>query len=216
MKTRVKAGQGRVAQRRRTRKHIVDATIRLLLAGHTPTLDDVVKAADVSRRTVYMYFPTFEQLLLDATVGALSATTVDPAVEAAQSGHDPAERVERLARAVSRHSAAMLHLGRALIRLTIEANGRAGAEPRRGYRRVEWIERTLAPARDRLGPASFERLVSALSVVIGWEAEIVLRDVRGLKQTEVEEVVAWTARTLVESALSDARRKTQTRTTRRR
>lgn len=188
--------------------------MHLLVAGQTPTIDDVVKAADVSRRTIYMYFPTFDQLLLDATAGALSTTTVDRAV-AAESSDDAVRRVEHLARAVSRHSASMLHLGRALIRLTIEANGPAGAEPRRGYRRMEWIEKTLEPARGRLGPARFERLVSALSVVIGWEAEIALRDVRGLNNEQVEEVVAWTARTLVASALSDARRKTPSRTTRR-
>ena len=54
----------RAAQRRRTRKAIVDATIRLLAQGKTPSVVDVANAADVSRRTVYMYFPTFDQLLI--------------------------------------------------------------------------------------------------------------------------------------------------------
>src|SRR6478609_4834533 len=71
----------RPAQRRRTRKAIVDATIALLARGGTPSVADVAAAADVSRRTVYLYFPTFDQLLIDATVGALSQASVDLAIE---------------------------------------------------------------------------------------------------------------------------------------
>src|SRR5690348_18271986 len=55
----------RQAQRRRTRKTIVDAAARLIAAGQTPSMSDVALAADVSRRTVYLYFPTLEQLLID-------------------------------------------------------------------------------------------------------------------------------------------------------
>jgi AcrR family transcriptional regulator len=197
--------RAREAQRRRTRAAIVDATMKLMAAGHTPTLADVTKAADVSRRTIYMYFPTFEQLLLDATVGALSATTVDPVVAAA-ADDDAAARVEALSRAVSRHAGGMMHLGRALIRLTVGTDEPSGGAPRRGYRRVEWIEKTLEPARTHLAPAAFARLVSALSVLIGWEAEIVLRDVRGLTQRQAEDVVAWATRALVDAALAPPRR----------
>ena len=32
--------------------------MRLLSAGGTPTVADIAEAGDVSRRTVYMYFPT--------------------------------------------------------------------------------------------------------------------------------------------------------------
>jgi hypothetical protein len=66
---------------------------------------------------------------------------------------------------------------------------------------VEWIERALAPARGRLGKRRFERLVSALAMVIGWEALIVARDVRGLSQKEAEDASAWAARALVHAAL---------------
>ena len=95
-----------------------------------------------------------------------------------------------------------LPLGRKIIKLTVDAPPDEGA--RRGYRRVEWIERAVAPIRDQLTEQHYERLVSALSVVLGWEAMIVLRDVRGLDATREEEVLRWTARRLVEAALSDA------------
>src|SRR6516165_3570934 len=62
-----------------------------------------------------------------------------------------------------------MHLGRALVRSTVEGNPHDHAAPRRGYRRVEWIEQALEPARGKLTRRQFE-LVSALSAVMGWEA----------------------------------------------
>src|SRR5918911_3684563 len=93
---RAEDGAGRAAQRRRTRAAIVEAATRLLAQGRTPSVDEVAEAADVSRRTVYMYFPTLDQLLLDAAVGALSASEMDAAMAAAPTGEDPAARVEAL------------------------------------------------------------------------------------------------------------------------
>jgi hypothetical protein len=71
---------------------------------------------------------------------------------------------------------------------------------------VEWIERALAPARGKLGKRRFEQLVSALAMVIGWEALIVARDVRGSSQKDAEDVSAWAARALVRAAIDDAER----------
>lgn len=76
--------------------------------------------------------------------------------------------------------------------------------PRRGYRRIDWIERAIAPLRDRLDSDAFERLVSALSVLVGWEAFIVLADIRGLSRGQQIDVVAWSARAILRAALADA------------
>src|SRR5438874_9977549 len=91
---------GRFRQRRRTRAAIVAAAADLLRAGRTPSVNDVAEAADVSRRTVYLYFPTLEQLLLDATLGLLSQAPIDEAIDAADTEGDPAERVAAMIRAL--------------------------------------------------------------------------------------------------------------------
>jgi AcrR family transcriptional regulator len=194
--------QGRLAQRRRTRNAIVAAAKQLISEGVTPSIDDVAAAADVSRRTIYLYFPTVDQLLLDATVGLLSEATVNQALQSEPHGDDGRGRVDELALALVRAAPEALPLGRKIIKLTVDAPPEEGA--RRGYRRVEWIERAVEPIRDQLTEPHFERLVSALSVVLGWEAMIVLRDVRGLDATHEEEVLRWTARVLVEAAISEA------------
>jgi AcrR family transcriptional regulator len=185
------------AQQRRTRKAIVEAAGRLLEAGETPSMAQVAAEADVSRRTIYLYFPSLEQLLTDAALGQITeALDVEAAIEAAQDAED---RVEALVRVVQSHALETEHLGRTLIRLaTPSEHG-----PPRGYRRVGWIELALQPARERLEPADFETLVSQLTLLIGWEASIVLRDVRNLDTAEGVAVTVKAARALVR-AMMDA------------
>jgi AcrR family transcriptional regulator len=196
---------GRVAQRRRTRKAIVAAAAQLLAQGKTPSVAEVAEAADVSRRTVYMYFPTLEQLLVDAALLSVSRDTVDAAIDAMDASDDVEARVEQMTRVVQRQFGATEQQGRTLLRLTVDSGAADGPSdvPRRGYRRVEWIERAIAPLRGRLDDARLERLVSALAMVIGWEAMIVARDIRALSLEEAEEVSAWAARALVRAALEE-------------
>src|SRR3954464_13755749 len=79
---------GRFRQRRRTRAAIVAAATELVAAGVTPSVGEIAEAADGSRRPVYSYFPTLEQLLLDATLGLLSQTAVDEAIDAADAADE--------------------------------------------------------------------------------------------------------------------------------
>jgi len=198
-------GTGRPGQRRRTRKAIVEATSELLRAGSTPTIAEIADAAEVSRRTVYLYFPTLEQLLIDATLGALSQAEVDEVIETPEIAGDAGARVEAMARALQSMSPEAERLGRSLIRLTVDAppNTDGDVSPRRGYRRVEWIEKALAPLREQIDPDRFQRLVFALAMVVGWEALIVQRDICGLNAEQGQDLSAWAARALLQATLSD-------------
>ncbi|HEY1807351.1 MAG TPA: TetR/AcrR family transcriptional regulator [Acidobacteriaceae bacterium] len=197
------SGAGRAAQRNRTRRAIIEAAMRLLEAGGTPSMAEIAQEAEVSRRTVYMYFPTLEQLLIDATLGVLSARKIDVAV-AESATKDPVERVEELCRAMNQDSGETMHLGRALIRLTVEGEDPAAGGPRRGYRRVRWVEEALGGIRGQLRDEDYERLVSALCVLLGWEPMIALKDVRGLDPEAAGEVLAFAVRAVVEKALREA------------
>lgn len=194
------SGGTRVRQRQRTRQAIVSAASDLLAEGAQPSVGDVANAASVSRRTVYMYFPTLEHLLADAALEAARGM-VEPEFALTQ---DAGERVEAMVRAVQRSSLATEAIGRTIIRHTIEPRPEPAeqTEPRRGYRRVEWIEMALEPVRERLAPADFERLVSGLSLLVCWEALLVLRDLRGLTPAEAEDVSAWAAGALLAAALA--------------
>ena len=141
---------GRSAQRRRTRAAIVSATAELIAGGRTPSIDEIAAAAEVSRRTIYLHFPTLDQLLLDATAGLLSGT-VDEHL-----GHDDGDdvltRTDTLARALVDVAPTTLPLGRKIIALKVDAPPAEGGR-RRGYRRPEphSLAARSAPGR---GPAS--------------------------------------------------------------
>ncbi|MGA5824350.1 TetR/AcrR family transcriptional regulator [Kitasatospora sp. NPDC094028] len=197
---------GREAQRRRTRKAIVDAAVRLSAGGATPSIDDIAAAADVSRRTIYMYFPALDQLLIDATAGALNEPPVEAVLADPGLADDAASRVDALIRTLLAHSPQSLPLGRRLIRLTVDPPGGDTAEPgtpRRTQRRVEWLEQACEPLRGTLREESFARLISALTMVVGWEAQIALRDVRGLDPQAEQAAITWAARALVEAAIEE-------------
>jgi AcrR family transcriptional regulator len=196
----VSEAPGRAAQRRRTRRAIVQATMDLLARGVEPSVSDIAAEADVARRTVYMHFPTLDQLILDATLGLMN---VD--VDAALAGFDspdPAARVAFLVDELARGMEEALPLGRRLIKLTVGA-AEPAAGPRRGHRRVGWLEWAVEPLRDRLGEAERADLVSALATVIGWEAFIVLTDVRGLDAAHAHAITRRSALALVAAATGD-------------
>ena len=192
---------GKARQRRRTRTAIVAATQRLLADGDTPSIAQIADEADVSRRTIYQHFSSLDQLLLDATIGALSEATVQDALTAVDPDRSAEERVASMVRALTEMNSETLSLGRSLLRLTIDNPPTPADVPRRGYRRVGWIEQALAPLRSTLDDGTFERLVSGLAMVVGWEALIVLEDIRGLNRQQRTETSLWAAHALIAAAL---------------
>lgn len=72
--------------------------------------------------------------------------------------------------------------------------------PGRQNRRAPLIEAALAPARDSLDPDAAEKLVAALSMLIGTEGHVVTRDVLQLTPDRAREVKRWAIEALVQAA----------------
>ena len=153
----------------------------------------------MSRRTIYTHFPTLDQLLLDAAAGAMSID-VHGAL-ATVSDADAQTRIRVLISAIADGLTQTLPIGRKLIKLTVDAPAASGG-PKRGYRRVGWIEQALQPIQAQLGRRRFDELVSALSCLIGWEAFIVLTDVRGLTPGQARAIITTSALALIDAALA--------------
>ena len=166
--------------------------MELLGEGADPSVGEIAERAEVSRRTVYSYFPTLDHLLVDASLGLISEAETNRTV--APAGDNAEERIATLAAEVTGMSEEVERLGRRVIALTVDATEPEGGGPRRGYRRVGWIETALEPIRHQLDDAAYERLVSALAMVIGFEPLLVARDTRGLTSDQAGEVSAWAAR----------------------
>ena len=174
--------------------------------GRRPTVAEVADAAEVSRRTAYRYFPAQSKLLIEAALEGLRPT-MEAAIAAGPLAADEASlegRVDCLVAAMQRLTAEHEHLLRSMIQLTV-LEPPARGEPRRGGRRLDWIESAIRPAAYALPRASCEHLVSALAVCAGIEAFVVLRDIRGLSAARSAEVSRWMARAVVRQVLADAR-----------
>ena len=204
--------QGRVLQKRRTRRALLAAAVALSKAGQAPTVPEVAEAAEVSRRTAYRYFPSQEQLLTELNLEQ-TRSDIEPSLPQATGNRDPVSALTQAIEAIQSSAFQNEALLRALIRLSMEQRlggqrKRPGArQPVRGIRRVEWIEAALAPARKRLTKRRFERLVSAIAMCVGPEAIIVLRDIRALSKEEVIETCKWAAKALLLASLEESGRK---------
>jgi AcrR family transcriptional regulator len=197
---------GRNSASARTRKLMLKTAIDLMQAGESPTVSQAAEAAGVSRATAYRYFPSqtaLTQALVDEALGPVLNWDSDlPGAE---------ERVDDLLHSSSRRIAEFESTFKAALKLSLEqwARDRAGTlgeEPtfKRGHR-VELLHKAIEPLRGELTRTQFSRLAKALSLTYGMEVFLVLKDIWGLDEKEVQAVARWAARALVRMAVIEAR-----------
>ena len=190
------SGAGRLNQRNRTRKDLLEAALRVSVDGKTPTLDEIAEEARVSRATAYRYFPNVEDLLAEAS---LHVAFPDPSCLEGRSD-DPIERLMLIDEAVERMIASNETALRMMIASATKLPIQSDNVPARQNRRLPLIEAALAPSRSEFAPHAYRRLVHALSLVIGTEAMLVLKDVLHLTPKQARDVRQWTIEALVQSA----------------
>jgi AcrR family transcriptional regulator len=196
--------KGRVRQKLRTRRQILAAASALISAGQTPTVAEAADAADVSRRTAYRYFPTQAKLVTEAALEGLRLP-MEAALAEQPGGEEPRDIETRL-RAVIGNMQTLAIRHESLLRTVIHQTvlERApGGQPRRGTRRIDWLESAVAPLRTRLRANAYNRLVSALALCGGIEALLVLRDIRRLSERDAIEVSHWAARAMLRQSLAE-------------
>jgi AcrR family transcriptional regulator len=201
--------EGRINQKRRTRAAILAAAGVLLEQGQKPTVAEVADAALVSRATAYRYFPTQEYLLFEAALES-TRSDIDRELDEDTPPEDPEARLEMLIHALQQRIVHKEAAFRTMLRLSLEKypedeghSGGSSPSRLRGGGRVRWIEKALTPVRGRLEEPEFRRLVAALSLCMGIEALVVLRDVCVLEASEAEDVLRWAARTLLRASLTE-------------
>ena len=172
--------------------------------GHIPSVAEVAVRSNVSRATAYRYFPS-----RSALVTAVVDMSLGPVRTFASDSPDGRQRVHELfAKTFPRFKEFEAQM-RAAAQLTLEqwALERAGLleeEPYRRGHRVRILEHALAPLAPKLPAPVRERLHRALSVVYGIEPHIILKDIWGLSDREVERTALWMADALIDAALREA------------
>jgi AcrR family transcriptional regulator len=204
--------QGRVNQKLRTRQALIDAAIAMRDEGHHPTLAQVAERARVSRATAYRYFPSLEALI--------SETAADREMKLLESfwrpGDDPVKGIGQAANALNSlllEDEIGLHVMERSF-MTVWLENESHETPLRPGRRMSYIEPIVDSLKDVLPPRARKRLKQALSIVIGTEALIAVRDISRASVEESLDSAAWAARALVRQALAEeeeARRKRNAR-----
>ncbi len=168
--------------------------------GRKPSLEEIAEAALVSRATAYRYFPSLDQLLLEAELDVAM-----PGVERIftdQTTADPVARLDKLDTAIDEMMKANETQLRMMLAQSLErrlAGGDSGLPPRQN-RRSPLIEQALEPARAEFTPRGFDTLAQALALILGTEAMVVFKDVLQVDDAEAKRVKRFAIKALVEAA----------------
>src|SRR5688500_7289602 len=192
--------KGRIDQKRRTREALIASARELVARGETPTVEAAAEAASISRTPAYRYFPNQHALLVAAhrETGVVSLLPDDPP-------DDAATRLELVIDAFTRSTVENEAAQRTMLRLSLEADAAQRAQlPLRQGRGIKWIEEALAPLREQMSEADVHRLTLAIRSTAGIEALVWLTDVGGLSRGDARELMRWSARALLQSAITNA------------
>jgi AcrR family transcriptional regulator len=190
---------GRRDQKARTRNALIAATRELLAEGVTPTVEQSAAAAAVSRTTAYRYFANQRSLLMAAhpEIEAHSLLGEDPP-------GDPRARLELATEALTRLTVETEPELRTMLRLSLEPDAdHHGQLLLRQGRVIGWLEEALAPLRNEMSDTALRRLVLAIRSACGIEALVWLTDIAGLSRDDAVEIMRWSARALLQTALAE-------------
>jgi AcrR family transcriptional regulator len=204
------AGDGRVNQRRRTRRALIEAALALCEGGRKPSFPEVAERAMVSRATAYRYYASVEDLISDA----MFERAFPPLESFFRLGHDdPADGAALAARAINKlllDDEVGLHaVERSFMSAWLDSP--PSSRPPRPARRMQYIAPIVDAMKSDLTPAARRRLVHALALLMGTEAALTLRDVAGATTDEALAASSWAARALVRQALAEARERSAKR-----
>ena len=203
--------QGRDNQKRRTRQALIDAAIALRDEGHNPTVAQIAERAMVSRATAYRYFPSTEALISETAADR----DMPPLESIWRAGDDPVKGIGLAANALNKlliDDEVGLHVMERSF-MTVWLENESHETPLRPGRRMSYIEPIVDSLKDVLSPRARKRLKQALSIVMGTEALIAVRDISRASVEESLDAAAWAARALVRQALAEDEEARQKRTT---
>ena len=176
-------------QARLAREAILSALVDELerTAPEAVVLADIARAAGVSPRTLYRYFPTRDDLFRAAGAWVFDQLGIEGEIE----GPDAiADSHARAARAFGDHP----ELARALLRSTVGRGVRSSSRERR----VASIQAALADVTAGLDPAEQRQATAIIAFLCSLNATVTLQDEGGLTPDEVPAATTWAISTLID------------------
>ncbi len=195
------------ATRARTRRLLIETAMKMFDSGAFPSITEVAAEAQLSRATAYRYFPT-----QSALVSAIVTETLSPIKNWRPSRKEASERIDELLtfafpRMLEHEGTlrAALHLS-----LTQWAQSQSSTEKLekdrlvRGNRKA-LLQHVVEPLNSELPPAMVERVIQSLSLVYGSEIFLVMKDIWGCNNDQLQDIGKWIARAIVRQAREDSK-----------
>jgi AcrR family transcriptional regulator len=194
---------GRVNQKLRTRKALLQAAYELMETHGSFTLEDVAQKAMVSRATVYRYFSDVDTLKMETSldIQTKSPEQVLFRLENASASQRMTAVQRYLFELTKKNETSFRNYLSAVLKLSaISSNNGANL---RGARRVPMIEAALEPYKAGMNEDTYTKLVHLMAVLVGVESYIVLKDVCNLKYAEAATVMQWGIEKLITAVLQE-------------
>jgi AcrR family transcriptional regulator len=185
---------GRTNQKLRTRLALLQGARELMERGEPVSVTAAAKQSGISVATAYRYFSDPDALASEAILDLDLAKSGNlmAEVSGALSGIDDVEaRVLTVHRILFAFTRRVEMPYRLFLAKTLEAHVKAGGKPKtiaRGGRRLPMLELALAPVSDKLSSTAFHDLICALSVGSGIEVFLVLKDICGLADPDIDRI----------------------------
>lgn len=186
----------------RTYKLLLNRAIEMSEQGQIPSLNELAANTDISRATVYRYFPSHADLIRTMMAHSLrNLMEWEPQMQTAQLRFQ--EALDLLFRDFKQHEP----LFRAVLQLSLMQHGEPTPQGKdnplpRGLR-IEIVHRALEPMRPRLPAKDYLQLVTGLTLLFGIEALIVLKDIWGMNLKQAKNSLASSAQALISQAMTN-------------
>lgn len=186
--------KGRVKQKLQTRAEILKVAKLLMKLKKKVTLEDVAQKANISRATIYRYYPNIELLFKEASLDIAHPLPLE--VFESIKNLDLGNRVLRIQKHFN--ELAQTHeteFRRYHSQATVEAI--SSKQKVRGARRVKTLEMALDPFKGRIKKEDYSHLINSAALLMGIDALIVCKDVCGMTNKEADETLNWAMKKLI-------------------
>ena len=180
---------GRIAQKMKTREKLLIAANSMMIEGEEINVEQVAKRAGISKATAYRYFSNKDILQKEASLHTKSEVKENLFV-----GLKEDDLTGRLNKLIQYHYDILTN-NEVEFRLFLSAVLQNSIQNKENYsragRRVLLIEEALFSLKKTMPKEQFDKIVSAISIILGIESITVLKDLCHLENKNILEIWKW-------------------------
>ncbi|MFD1141213.1 TetR/AcrR family transcriptional regulator [Larkinella insperata] len=181
---------GRVKQKTQTRNKILQTAQQLLETGALASLEEVARAMNISRATIYRYYSHVDLLYAEAALSLRVKQPADFVADVKQMSLT--EAVKYVQAYFNQHAQQHETALRKYLSVVLDESVQKGqSAPLRGGRRPAALKAVLQPYQEQIGQENATRLEQIITVLSGIEPLIANKDVNRLSSEASYDLLQW-------------------------